>query len=503
MKGKSSFSKLFLLSSPVAIAAAICNGLLGSSAAADKTSNHEWEIPNKAWMKSLDEQVPVVFVNRSQQAAEWDKLTKYWSEGTQTVTDPVTGKKSENKVVKIKVPLGLTQNPPVPAENPITVAKWNLGKKIYFDPILSSDATVSCASCHDPSKGYTDQSQFSMGIKGNIGGMNAPTVLNSGYSLVQFWDGRAASLEAQSQGPPQNPLEMFDGKGDAWEKVVERMRAKPEYVAAFKEVFGTMPTRDGAAKAMAAYERTVLTGNSIHDRAELAMRKRVAEEETGKLEVQAKDYEKVIQEAISAKDSVALDAIGVKDKTQVSEVARAISNGRALFNGKARCNGCHVGDNYSDSQFHNLGVGAKNGKLADGVLGRFGSLPSGHKDATLVGAFKTPPLRQLLATAPYMHDGSEKTLEQVVDFYDRGGNVNPHLDVRMRDFEAEKAKGPNAVVPLRLGLNASEKKDLVLFMKALNGEPVDPVVSDSTKFSQAQGNTIPFSKSVGLIPFGK
>lgn len=470
---------------PLALGFILANAWMGVSNGADQKQNHEWEIPNHAWMKPLGEQVPVVFVNRSQQAAEWDKLAEFWNPGTQVIADPVTGKQTQGKVVRIKVPLGLTQNPPSPAENPITVAKWNLGKKIYFDPILSSDNTVSCATCHDPSKGYTDQSQFSTGISAKVGGMNAPTVYNSGFSLSQFWDGRAPSLEAQSQGPPQNPLEMFDGKGDAWEHVVQRMRAKPQYVAAFKEVFGTMPTRDAAAKAIAAYERTVLTGNSIHDQAELAMRKRVAEEETGKLEVQIKDYEKVIREAIVSRKTAALEAIGVKgnDPANISEVARGIHNGRALFNGKARCNGCHVGDSFSDSQFHNLGVGAKDGKLGEGVLGRFGSLATGHKDPSLVGAFKTPPLRQLLATAPYMHDGSEKTLEAVVEFYDRGGNLNPHLDVRMRDFEAEKAQGKtNAVVPLKLGLTVAEKKDLVLFMKAIHGDPADPVVADPKRF---------------------
>jgi len=455
-------------------------------AAAPDKPDLEFALPNNAWMKSNAEQVPIVFLNRSQNAAEWDKLPAYWNESTQKVTDTITGKQSDMVVVKIKVPLGLTQNPPVPVENPMTVAKWNLGKKIYFDPILSSNNTVSCASCHNPAMGFTDQSMVSTGINGNLGGMSSPSVYNSAFSLAQFWDGRAASLEAQSQGPPQNPSEMFDGKGNAWDAAVERLRAKPEYVAMFKEVFGTLPTRDGAAKAMAAYERTVLTGNSIHDRTEVAMRKRVGEEETGKFEVLAKDYEKVLSEAIAAKDSSALDALGVKgaDKAATSELARSINNGRILFNGKARCNGCHVGDSFSDSQFHNLGVGAKAGKLPEGMLGRFGAQPTGQKNPELVGAFKTPHLRQLLATAPYMHDGSLKTLEEVVDFYDKGGNANAFLDVRMRDYASEKASGPKAIKPLALGLTPFEKKDLVNFMKALNGEVAEAIVVDPSKFAK-------------------
>lgn len=144
-------------------------------------------------------------------------------------------------VVKIKVPLGLTQNPPIPVENSMTVAKWNLGKKIYFDTIISSNNTVSCASCHNPKMGFTDQSMVSIGINGKLGGMSAPSVYNSAYNLAQFWDGRAPTLEAQSQGPPQNPSEMFDGKGNAWDAAVERLRAKPEYVAMFKEVLEPCP----------------------------------------------------------------------------------------------------------------------------------------------------------------------------------------------------------------------------------------------------------------------
>ena len=456
-------------------------------AAAPEKSDLEFALPNNSWMKSNEEQVPILFLNRSQNAAEWEKLSSFWNDGTQKVTDTVTGKQSEMAVVKIKVPLGLTQNPPVPVENSMTVAKWNLGKKIYFDPVLSSNNMVSCASCHDPKMGFTDQSTVSTGINSNLGGMNSPSVYNSAYSLAQFWDGRASSLEAQSQGPPQNPSEMFDGKGNAWDAAVERLRANPEYVSMFKEVFGTMPTRDGAAKAMAAYERTVLTGNSLHDRTELAMRKRVEDEETGKFEVLAKDYEKVLTAAIAANDSSSLEALGVKgaDKAAITELARSINNGRVLFNGKARCNGCHVGDSFSDSQFHNLGVGAKGGKLPEGMLGRFGSQPTGHKNPELIGAFKTPHLRQLLATAPYMHDGSLKTLEEVVDYYDKGGNVNPSLDVRMRDYASEKASGnPKAVKPLALGLTPFEKKDLVNFMKALNGEVADAIIVDRSKFAK-------------------
>lgn len=464
----------------------------------------EWQLPNNAWKMPFKDEQPITFVTRSKSAAEWDKLASFWNEMTENVTDPLTGKMVQRKAVRIKVPLGLTSSPPIPVENPLTVARWALGKKLYFDPILSSDGNVACASCHNPRLGYTDRSPVSTGIRGLKGGMSAPTVFNSGYHQRQFWDGRASSLEDQAQGPVQNPVEMFSGAGHAWNQVIERLRAEPNYVQKFRSVFGTEPTRDGVAKAIACYERTVLSGNSIHDRADRIMRQRVEDEETGKLEILPKDYAKALNAAFTAKDEAALKALGLdvsKDAGRVAEVAKSINEGRKLFFNKARCSTCHVGDNFTDNTFHNLGVGVKDGKLPAGTLGRFGAQPTGEKDPRLVGAFKTPTLRHLLGTAPYMHNGSERTLEEVVDFYDRGGNANEYLDPALRDYEAEKAclqaradnkeyKGPKVflfgedrrpVVPLELKLTPQEKKDLVLFLRALQGDPADPIVADPEK----------------------
>jgi cytochrome c peroxidase len=462
--------------------------------------SYTWQLPRASWKLAFKDEQPISFLSRTQNAAAWDKLPHFWNETTEKAIDPATGKEVERKVVKIKVPLGLTQGPPIPAENPPTVARWRLGKQLYFDPLLSSDGRVRCATCHNPAKGWTDQQPVSVGIKGQKGGISAPTVLNSAYNALQFWDGRALSLEHQCQGPPQNPIEMFDGSGDAWRLVVERVRSKPAYREQFAKAFGTEPTRDAIAKAIATYERTVLSGNSIHDRAELAMRRRVEEEETGKFETKAKDYETALKDAVARKDVPALGALGLdpeKDAAKVPAVAASLNNGRALFFGKARCSNCHAGDNFTDQGFHNLGVGVKNGALPRDAHGRFGQLQPGHKNPELMGAFKTPTLRGLVTSAPYLHDGSEPTLEKVVDFYDRGGNAHEHLDAKMRDFEAERAyllgtqggpasKGPEVkrfgpehepVVPLKLNLTEQEKKDLVLFLKALQGDPVDPVVA--------------------------
>jgi len=467
-----------------------------SSAKEPETNELDIQLPRESLKTPFKDEQPISFMTRSQNAAEWDKLPKFWNETTEKAVDPKTGQPVERKAVKIKVPLGLTQVPQVPVENPMTVAKWELGKKLYFDGVLSSDGKVSCATCHDPAKGFTDQAPFSTGIFSKKGGMSAPSVMNSVYNPLQFWDGRAHSLEDQCQGPPQNPVEMFDGKGNAWNKCIERIRKNPDYVKAFREVFGHEPTRDAVAKAIATYERTVLIGNSIHDRAEIAMRDRVEKAETGKFEFKPVDYEIVLKDAFTKKDKNALTALGLdidKDAGKVSEVAAQIERGRALYFGKARCNGCHVGDNFTDNTFHNLGVGVKDGEIPPG---RYGAQAVGHKNPDFVGAFKTPTVRGLLSTAPYMHDGSELTLEKVIDFYDKGGNANEYLDLKMRDYDAEKAylqgkknpdpkapevkkfgKDQKPIIPLQLKLTDAEKKELILFLKALQGDPVDPKVA--------------------------
>ena len=457
-------------------------------------------VPNDSLKIPFAKDTPIVFVTRNANAKEWAALPQFWNEGTQKVVDPTTGMMVERKTIQIKVPLGLSAGPAVPAENPMTLAKWKLGKKLYFDPVLSTDGTISCATCHDPKKGYTDQSRFSTGINNNVGGANAPTVLNSAYNRFQFWDGRAASLEDQSQGPPTNPKEMFAGKGDAWAEAIGRIRANPEWVKEFQLVFGHSPTRDAVAKAIATYERTVLVGNSIYDRAEAAMKRRVADDDTGeKPELKAVDFATVLKEAVAKKDAHALRPFG-DAASDTTALGQKLLNGRNLFFNKARCTNCHIGENFTDGLFHNLGVGVQDGHLPASDLGRFGSLPTGHKDASLLGAFKTPGLRGLSQTAPYMHDGSEKTLEAVVEYYDKGGNANPYLAEKMRDTAAEaayvkaKAAGqpvdPNVkvftsggwpIIPFQLKLTKEEKADLVLFLKSLESDSVDPMVADPAK----------------------
>src|SRR3569832_31277 len=209
------------------------------------------------------------------------------------------------------VPQGL-EAPPVPSYNPVTDGKVALGKVLFFDKRLSRDATISCASCHDPAKGWTDQSPVSTGIKGQKGARSAPTVLNAAYMESQFWDGRAASLEEQAKGPIENPLEM----GFTHHELVARLAQVQGYKPLFTAAFGDESVSIGRiAMAIATFERTVLTGNSPYDRWKAG------------------------------------------DAKAMSPAAQA---GYQLFTDKdrANCISCHSGPNFSDSKFHNTGIGA-------------------------------------------------------------------------------------------------------------------------------------------------
>lgn len=301
-------------------------------------------------------------------------------------------------------PLGL---PPIfwPDDNPYTADKAELGRLLYFDRRLSSDGTVSCASCHQPDKAFTDLLPVSVGIGSQKGGRSAPTVINRAYSTLQFWDGRASSLEEQVKGPLANPLEMTIDKeeGKAHRETVRRIQNFPGYVERFHKVFGTDAIDiDQVAKAIATFERTVLSGNAPFDR-----------------------YE--------AGDKQALNPSQVR--------------GREIFFKKAACDACHIGFNLTDSSFANIGIGMDR---PNPDLGRFVVT---HKEEDK-GAFKTPTLREVEHTAPYMHDGSLKTLEEVVDHYNKGGIPNPYLHQRIKP----------------LNLTDQEKADLVAFLKAFSGE---------------------------------
>jgi cytochrome c peroxidase len=323
----------------------------------------------------------------------------------------------------------------VPEDNPMTEAKVALGRDLYFDKRLSIDNTVSCATCHDPKAAFAEPKQFAEGVGGKRGARNSPTVFNAMFNVEQFWDGRAATLEEQAKGPIINPLEMAMTSHDL---VIERLKKDPAYVKRFQEVFGGPPTIADVAKAIAAFERTLVSADSPFDR-------------------------------LQAGDAGAM-----------SEAAK---RGFELFKGKGRCITCHEFNAsspfFTDFKYHNIGVGmkatanfeglarkvqqmAQEGKLnAESIdtlsltegfseLGRF-IVTRQPKD---LGAFKTPTLRNVELTAPYMHDGSQKTLREVIDFYNKGGEPNPNLDGGMRALE----------------LTDQEINDLIEFLNALTGD---------------------------------
>jgi cytochrome c peroxidase len=329
-----------------------------------------------------------------------------------------------------EVPKGLAAfiaNVTAPASNPLTKGKFELGKQLYFDPRISKNSTVSCATCHNPEKGWTDNLPTSVGIFGQVGGRNAPTVLNTVYGRSMFWDGRAPSLEGQAQGPPQNKIEMGD---QSYEEIIDRLRTVPGYRDQFKKVFGSDITLDGVVKAIATFERVAaLSGDSAYDKYN---------------DAEVENHAKALTD--SQKRGMILFGLQLHPEDEFkTDVVR----------GKANCTKCHAGANFTDEQFHNLGVGWDEAQKAFKDPGRWGVTPTGAKNPSELGAFKTPTCRDIERTAPYMHDGSEATLEAVVEYYDKGGNANPTLDKDMK--------------PLKL--TKEEKADLVNFMKGLTGTP--------------------------------
>ena len=336
-------------------------------------------------------------------------------------------------------PLGLPPVP-IPADNPQTPAKIALGDKLFNDTRFSADGKVSCATCHDPGKAFTDNLRVSKGFKDLTGTRNAPTVLNAAYMTTLFWDGREPDLEGQSKQPPINPVE---GRLADHQPIIEILRTDPDYVKAFREVFQVEPaaiTIEHYAKAIAAFERTKVSGDSPFDK------------------------------YFYGGDAKAMSAAAIR--------------GFQVFTGQGRCVSCHTVEQtqalFTDNRFHNIGVGFKRirGKEND-IAAKFLVAKQGGADVdktvltdpdaselgrfavtenlTQVSTFKTPTLRNIDLTAPYMHDGSLQTLEDVVDFYNNGGRVEENDP--LSDFLS------GGIRPL--DLSDAQKADLVEFMKAL------------------------------------
>jgi cytochrome c peroxidase len=312
---------------------------------------------------------------------------------------------------------------PIPEDNPMTSEKVELGKRLFFDPRLSGDGSLACASCHLPDQGWTTKTPLSPSYPTTMERRNSQTLINIGYNKALVWDGRAGALEKQALGPIQNPLHMNQNL----DLLIEKLRSISSYEERFQQVFGTSATPEALGKALAAFERTLVTRLAPFDR------------------YMTGEWQAMSESAL---------------------------RGMELFKGKARCILCHNGPNFTDSQFHKLGVPAAP-LLSDPLvqaairfdakrmnvpeyqsvredLGRY-LVTKEEKDK---GAFKTPTLRNVIQRGPYMHNAVFHSLEDIIDFYDAGGG-------------AIAGKSP-LIQPL--GLTVQEKRDLLAFLQALTGE---------------------------------
>lgn len=283
-----------------------------------------------------------------------------------------------------------------PDDEPPSAEEVELGKILFFDNRLSKNMNQSCATCHNPNLGYSDAVAKGLNTDGKFVARNSPHIYNIAWGLSFTWDGRATDLDKQALAPIKSPKVM----GLALDTMVQRLNKVKEYRTRFKKVYNSKITAELTSKALAAFERSIITNNSPFDK-------------------------------YMAGNKSAMNPAAIR--------------GWDLFKGKARCMKCHDGPNFSDEGFHNIGIGDKD-------LGR-GKIIN---DKTLNGAFKTPRLRNVLLTAPYMHDGSVTTLEEVIRFYNKGGNTS---------------KGRSSIIK-KLNLTEQEIYDLVSFLGALT-DPVE------------------------------
>jgi cytochrome c peroxidase len=286
---------------------------------------------------------------------------------------------------------------PVPADNTLTAERVQLGKRLFYELRLSRTEDVSCGSCHVQEHAFADPRRFSVGVEGRTGERNSPPLFNLGWNTAFFWDGGAPTLEHQVIGPITNPLEMDMTMNEA----TKRLDSEPSYRALFDRAYGAPPSPGGITKAIASFMRTLVSGNSRYDRFQRG---------------EADALSKIEQEGMEL-----------------------------FFSERAECFHCHVGFNFTNNGFHNNGTAAEDVDLGRAMV---------TERALDEGKFKVPSLRNVAVTAPYMHDGSIATLDQVIEHYDRGGLGHPNTDPTIQP----------------LGLSGAEKASLVAFLEALTDE---------------------------------
>lgn len=287
-----------------------------------------------------------------------------------------------------------------PEDNPTTKAKVELGKQLFFDPRLSGDNSMSCATCHLPDKAFADGLPGSLGAGGKPLARNTPTLLNVGWFPALLWDGSRESLEDQALGPIESPEEM----NQSLEELVAELKAIPGYVRQFEQVFGRAISIEDVAKALSAFQRTLVSRNSDFDR-------------------------------YLTGDTQALSSLA--------------QQGLELFRGDAGCVRCHHGPLLSDGDYYRLGVGGRSDR------GR-GAITNRRED---LYRFRTPSLRDIAETGPYMHDGSKSTLYDVVEFY-------------YRNLPSQGPEGLELDIEPLVGRSYSEIDAIVEFLKSLSGTPI-------------------------------
>ncbi len=445
---------------------------------ASKSAEKDDELRRWTWTEQRPgRDLPIVFV--ADTSPEWPALKAYWDgmpipPGMPTahlglpplgavvalvVTEP-------HAAFKIKVPRGLPDpTPNIPAANPPTVGKWRLGKTLFFKRLLKAgNAAYACADCHDPRHGFAEDKLHPEGGK-----YNTLSLLNVAYNRRQFWDGRVETLEEtlvrgfEDEGTDGDMGRAKALEQHSWGGFARALGADKDLSAEFKLVFGVdRPTQNSAAQALATYLRTLLSGDSLYDQADALRRAHNAPALT------AEHFGAVLKDEAAA--AVLRDPTDRKPMTR-AELPALLHKGHEVFHGKAGCAACHRGPLFTDHDYHNIGYeGEGEGTPAVGVeTGRSVHVPIGLKEARLIGAFRTPSLRNLTRTAPYFHDGSQATLALVVETYDRGVLDSPYLAAPLKDADFP-------LRPRRLKLTEPEREALVIYLRSLQGGPVDAVL---------------------------
>ena len=412
----------------------------------EKTKQADPEI--RFWSKSSSPtSIPIHFVSGETDSKRWETLPEYWNK----VTD-----KDNTKAILIKVPLGLPDPlPRIPENNLPSLSKWRLGKLLFFDNTwLSGSANLSCAGCHRPSTGFSERKQWR-----NPPRMQGPSLLNCVYNEHQFWDGRVKSLEEVLPQTDRNNADTGQVHQFDWPKILPRLQEQKRFRTLLEAAYGSsQPSAQAVCQSLATYMRTLLSGDSLYDRARITAEK-------------AKSEELLAEHFAAHLSPELLKSLNQAPDTDKETAARMLAAGYKFFHSpETRCSHCHSGWNFTDNKFHNIGIRESDYLQIPGKeFGRIRQVPFALKDVSLIGAFRTPSLRNLATTAPYFHDGSAVTLTSVIQHYNVGlPQRNRYLDKRLRLSPTQ---------PVRMKMVNYRIEALEAFLLSLHGEPLPTIVS--------------------------